>query len=400
MSTRKSFTQFLKPKTDEIRGKSITPPPTKVDSFVITRKKVKPKAIQSEEPTPPLLNANEHNIFYIDSKIKKYLSDKIDNITWYKSRLNKLVKILEVGIEDDKEIVKKEIPSLRTQIQDIESTIEYGDYVLNTLTILEDYKTIIKGKNNSFMSKAKEVCTNEKRIIFRYLNIAQKYVSIANIKQVNIICCSNCKSEDLQILDDEYICNICANFDNIANDSPTFKDADRVNMSNKYCYSRKGHFIEAIKKFQGRQNTTIPASVYEYLQTQMNYYNLVESTVSKEHLYMFLSEMKSDVKHYEDINLIYSVISKTPPPDINAYIPQLLAMFDIHDPIYEEKIKPDDRDNSQQVYFKLFKYLELLGFPCSKDDFFILKTREKLQEHDEEWEKACNITGWDYIKTN
>ena len=59
-------------------------------------------------------------------------------------------------------------------------------------------------------------------------------------------------------------------------------------MCNRYTYSRKGHFIDAIKKHQGKQNTdkNIIKNVIEVLLKEMKLHNLTKTTVTKQHLYM------------------------------------------------------------------------------------------------------------------
>jgi len=51
------------------------------------------------------------------------------------------------------------------------------------------------------------------------------------------------------------------------------------------------------------------------------------------------------------------------------------------------------------VYYKLYKLLQRNGFNCHKDEFYILKTKAKEDEHDEKMKKAWRILGWDWIET-
>ena len=58
-------------------------------------------------------------------------------------------------------------------------------------------------------------------------------------------------------------------------------------------------------------------------------------------------------------------------------------------------------DNSQDLngQFVLFKLLQKLKYPCRQEDFYILKTREKMLEHDQIWKKICLELKWTYIPT-
>jgi hypothetical protein len=186
-----------------------------------------------------------------------------------------------------------------------------------------------------------------------------------------------------------YICRNCGNVVELLDESPTFKDTDRVNLSYKYRYTKKGHFTDAIKRFQGKQNKAIPSFVFKILEKEILDHNLTFQNISKGIIHEFLSDNHL-TEFYEDLNLIYNMITKTPLPDISIYEKELSEMFDYEERVYEE-VKDPKRQNSQNVDFKLFKLLQLLNYPCSIDqDFFILKTESKLKEHDEKWNEIID----------
>ena len=88
--------------------------------------------------------------------------------------------------------------------------------------------------------------------------------------------------------------------------------------------------------------------------------------------------------YYADINLIYFMITGVNPPDITSYRGELLEMHDQLEEAYQE-VKDDDRMNSLNVNWKLYKLLQLLDYLCKKDDFFCLKTPAKQGEHEQKW---------------
>ena len=65
-------------------------------------------------------------------------------------------------------------------------------------------------------------------------------------------------------------------------------------------------------------------------------------------------------------------------------------MFDQTEEAYKE-VKDFDRMNSLNVNWKLYKLLQLLDYPCKKDDFFCLKTPTKQGEHEEKWEEMIYL---------
>ena len=78
--------------------------------------------------------------------------------------------------------------------------------------------------------------------------------------------------------------------------------------------------------------------------------------------------------------------------------------------VCDRKIKrgtPRGIDFSKFVCYKCFieknnqdiKLLQKLKYPCREEDFYILKTREKMLEHDQIWKKICAELLWTYVPT-
>jgi len=89
-------------------------------------------------------------------------------------------------------------------------------------------------------------------------------------------------------------------------------------------------------------------------------------------------------KQYADINLIHFLITGEKPPDITRYRNELFEYIDQVDEAYE-KVKDPIKINSLNVNWKLYKLLQILDYPCRRDDFFCLKTPSKQKEHEETW---------------
>lgn len=82
-----------------------------------------------------------------------------------------------------------------------------------------------------------------------------------------------------------------------------------------------------------------------------------------------------------------------------------MELFDQIEEAYKE-VRNKQRINSLTVNYKLYKLLQLLGYPCRKDQFYMLKTKNKLDEHDEQWtliikylNKKHPDQGWRYLET-
>lgn len=370
-----------------------------------TAKKSKAKALEAKQKrgttrkedatreTEIKIDVETCDILFIDEQIKRKLSSKISTLKEMQQDLVNLIWILKHSDDPvDRIGADKESAMLRRAIKDIEGGFDYSLYLLRTTDLLEEYKTLTAGAAaKSFIRDLRprdEAKIHRKnQIIVEFLRIAKQYANLENFKQKtrSIPICEVChgggtlrESDDNSI----YVCG-CGNQIEILDDAPTFKDAERVNMSTRYTYTCRGHFNEAMNRFEGKQNTIISQETLDILIREMKLHGLSSETFTKDHLYMFLSENKlSDF--YADINLIFFLITKTNPPDITKYRNELLEMFDQLEEAYK-LVKDDERLNSLNVNWKLYKLLQLLDYPCKKDDFFCLKTPTKQGEHEEKW---------------
>lgn len=369
-------------------------------------------AVKKKPSTPPKntipssisltsgVNMSEYSILHIDRTIRQKLSENISSIPELKKDLETSLWILNQGTNPvDKVLARKNVSVLRSRIRDLELSFELAMYSLRVDHLLEKYRKLCSQRTVQTFIKTQALpqdainMRKKSDLVLRYISIAREYIDITNFSQktARLTCrAQDCDSTDFRMEEDAiYVCNVCGSTLELLDESPNFKDTDRVNMCARYRYTRRGHFVEAMNRFQGKQNTTINENVYTTLRREIRLHNLTTSTVTKDQIYMFLSENKlSD--HYEDINLIYYVLTNTSPPDISKYESELRDMFDVQDDAYSH-VKDPERINSLNVNYKLYKLLQLVGYPCRKDDFYILKTRNKEEEHDEKWEELMNV---------
>jgi len=412
MSQGNSFCQYLpkskkRPprKSKPRRSKSRTPKAhsrTLSKSFLVasgnTPTSRSRKRSTHKPPKPvPHIDTRDLNIFHIDAQIRRKLESKITAIPELYRELQSILWILNHGKNPvDKVLAKQKASILRKKIQDLETTLELGLYLFRTSDILEEYRNLLTISGpQSFVSHQESTMDKDafrkQELISQFLCVAQEYVKIDHLNQpLEKIICQECRSFDFQFDDENsiYVCKECGTEVEVLDDSPSFKDTDRVNMSSRFSYSRRGHFIDATRKYQGLQNIDPKkiARVVEVLKEEMKLHSLTVETVTKDHIYMFLSEKRLS-RHYEDLNLLYHIITGKPCPNISALEDDLLDDFDKQEEKLAEVLE-DERDNSLNVNYKLYKLLQRRGFPCQKDDFYILKTKTKEDEHDEAMKAA------------
>lgn len=219
--------------------------------------------------------------------------------------------------------------------------------------------------------------------------------------------CTSCHMENMTVanLDNYFICESCGyTYDSISNDI-SFKDIDRINISNKYQYDRRIHFKDCINQYQGKQNATIDSQVYKDLTEQFRLHHLIPENykelpkleafknVTKEHILMFLKET-GYTKHYEDVVLIHYQLTDQPTPDISHLENDLLQDFDQLTDLYDKRYRNNERKNFINTQYVLFQLLKRHKYPCKKEDFNILKTIDRKYFHDSVMQDLFEIMGW------
>ena len=268
-------------------------------------------------------------------------------------------------------------------------------------TIIRDYLKLVKKyfPDEFFKSNLHEM---EKYIMTSPINTLP--LRLGGKKQQK---CQACHIENMKIVnhDNNFVCEHCGFiYDSVTNDI-SFKDMDRVNISNKYQYDRRTHFKDCINQFQGKQNATIDPQVYKDLKEQFRLHHLIPESyedipkemafekITKEHVMLFLKETEH-TKHYEDVVLIHHQLTGKQPPDISHLENQLLHDFDELTTLYDKLYRNNERKNFINTQYVLFQLLKRHHYPCKKEDFNILKTIDRKYFHDTIMQELFEVLGW------
>ena len=180
-----------------------------------------------------------------------------------------------------------------------------------------------------------------------------------------------------------------------------YHDLTRVNINQKYKYEKRCHFKDTINQYQGLQHKTIPEKVITDVKEMILNHGLYHpdsedpyARVTKEHIRQFLNESKHN-KYYEDQQLIYSKITNKPCPNITKFEKQLFDDFDsLVDVFLKLKLK---RKNFLNNHYVLRQLLRRQGYKVPGDDLNILKTPNRIKEHDEIYQMCCEQLGWNFF---
>lgn len=368
----------------------------------------------SEEHTSkPVIDREDFDLIAVDLHVRNYLSSKITKVPQLQKDLMRMLSVLASDATDatQKVLAREQSLILRRSIKDLESTMEYALYEYTSSQIVEEYLKIVKDTKVSgfLINKTRDDIEKENRLQElrnSYIGTCRDHLDVRiQKKRVNKpLVCGECGCGNMRVnIDDDslYVCRECFAEEEIMIDAPSFKDTDRVNLTNKYTYTRKGHFIDATKRVQGTQNID-PVKIeraLDIIRAEMRHHNLVPeqnlpNSVSPDNIHMFLTEQSLSA-HYEDLPLLYNMITGVPCIDISEYMEDLLNDFELLEGALE-KLKDETRVNSLNVYFKLCALLQRRGFKCKKADFYILKTKTKEDEHNEKLEQAYKLLGWEW----
>lgn len=355
------------------------------------------------------------DVLHIDEKIRKQLQNDAMKIEEYKQELEQKKQELQtLEIEKDKHIIQEQIDQLSQKIHNIENDIPIAEYVCLANPVLEKYKKLIQTPMKiDFFKSQKMLSDNSEKekqeIIDKFLDIAKKYVPIRTYKREKsekYSChCGNISRFIEQ--QNKIICHECSNVYDIQSVQTSFKDIDRVNLSQKYKYKKKVHFRDTINQYQGKQNKKINPKIFQILEEQFELHNLVNkegttnaekyANITREQIYMFLFQTDNS-NYYEDINMLHHYFTGIPCPDLSSVEHLLYEDFDKVVDAYESL------DNVTRIHFLngqyiLYQLLRRRKFKVSESDFDILKTRERLVEHDEIFKEICAKLEWTFNPT-
>lgn len=219
---------------------------------------------------------------------------------------------------------------------------------------------------------------------------------IGNIKIKNVPYCDNCKVEMIIDLNNgQIICSKCGlqKLAFIDCDKPSYKEP--THEMSYYPYKRINHFNEILAQLQGKENTTIPQDVYDKIKIEIKKDRLSINDIDETKIRYYLKKLGFN-KYYEHIQFIHYQLSGQPPlltPEIED---RMRTMFrDIQGP-YSECPLTKNRKNFISYYYVLYKFFQLLEINIQKN-ISLLKSKERLSEHDKIWKYICEKLGWKFI---
>jgi len=353
------------------------------------------------------LSCTRTNIYDLHEKKLEYFELEKSKLLEYSEILETLkARYFNVSIDDKYDLITK-IDNLKKKISNINDDTELNDYLLDFYSVINkensEYNDINqKGQMDVFINS--KINNNKTEIYNEYIkkfNPELKEVDI-NIG-VQKLECEKCKSINFKY-DSKASLDICTGCGLskmvLFNDESIPLYTEHVEQITIFNYKRNNHFQECLNQLQAKENTTIPPQIIKDLTFEFKKYNITNCKLFNATLVKsYLKKLKYN-KYYEHIPTIINEFCGLSAPKMTPELEQQLKiMFDEIQIPFEKysKIICPDRKNFLNYNYIFYKMCQLLN----KDEFLnffpLLKSREKLYEHDLIWKGICTDLHWGFI---
>ena len=195
--------------------------------------------------------------------------------------------------------------------------------------------------------------------------------------------CPDCGFEEFILIDSE---------------KPSYKDPPRE--ITYFAYKKINHFNEWLAQFQAKENTDIPQDVIDAVLAEIKKERIRDpKRVKKEKIHQILQKLKLS-KMYDHVQQIKNRIQQQMTTLVlsRENEERLQFMFKEIQPAFI-KFCPKGRSNFLSYPYVLSKLCQLLEMDEFLPCFQLLKSREKLYQQDQVWQKICTEMGWQFIRS-
>jgi len=207
-------------------------------------------------------------------------------------------------------------------------------------------------------------------------------VAREEITSEGILVCPRCGSEEYAL---------------VVSDFPSFRDPPKER--NNYAYKKQNHLNEILNQFQAKESTEIPEEVMSEVICEIRKRRIDNiALLTEQNIREILKKLNRN-RYYEHAAHILSRLNGNPPPTITPEIEdKIRAMFqEVQAPYL--LYCPDERRNFLSYSYIIYKFLELLELDEYKVHFQLLKSRDRLIQHDTIWKKICEYLQWEFIQS-
>ena len=162
-------------------------------------------------------------------------------------------------------------------------------------------------------------------------------------------------------------------------------------------YKAINHFNDLLNRVQGGTKEKMPEENREAVLAELRKRRL-DAPTPKQVREAF--KVTGNNAFYGEVISVWAKLNGQVPPQFSsAQIQRLQRMFNcVHD-AYRD-VRPKKRKNFLSYTYTLYKMCELLGFDFVLPYVSLLKSNDKLKQHDEVWARICDHLDWQFLPTN
>jgi len=306
---------------------------------------------------------------------------------------------------------RKMIDDIHSEIIKNGNTEKLIDYYLDNGILLDKYysdniETKINENSDgilSYFTKKTEESTNKlewdkKSLINEYMCNIDDSIHNDKFQDYQLSKCIMCSNNmSINNISSELICEKCGYTKEIIITTEKNSYNDPPKEANYFSYKRINHFNEWLAQFQAKETTEIPDNIYKDIYNEINKnINLDIKTINYRQVREILKKLKYN-KYYEHIPHLINILSGEKAPTISRASEEMLRSLFKEIQIPFMKHCPPTRKNFLSYSYVLHKFCELLEYDHLLPFFPLLKSREKLQQQDQIWQKICEEVKWEYI---
>lgn len=338
----------------------------------------------------------------LDAKVKSVLKERLELMSKKEEEIERIDFIyFNSQNKEEQKLAKEKSFALRKEIENDSAMTDFIEYNSLAGPLLKKYEESLLQKKKVFFCTPKtqqQQPNTGNELLKKFIDIARNYIDIED-GIVRVSFCENCGLDSSHLVekDEKVYCGGCGKLGIILEDSAPYKDMQRVSGSSRFVYMTKGHFLEAMEKFQAKKNTKIPEIVMEAVRGDLKKYGIDLKTAMKKHVYMILVD-NNMTDYYEELSLIMYKLNGTKPPDISKHQEKLSELYDVYEKTYAQ-IKDKSRRKSLNVWYILLKLLQSVGYIHNPDDFCFLKNTPRTRDCDDKFAEVCGKLGWNFEYT-
>lgn len=291
--------------------------------------------------------------------------------------------------------------------------VDYHDVESRVVMRLEEYSKRLRHGDAGALAEETDYTLRSGPYIIRHANAenreAQRQVYMEYLAEVEDVCdskdkrheivCSGCRDSNLhERANGEWLCGGCG-FSEPPPCQYTKANYDKFPVEKRgkqQIYKPLNHFTDMLTHFQGKELTDLPHEIVEYIR-QAGEQTFPGENIEFVHVKTLLRK-RAWSKYYRNIpSILERAFGKRPPEFTDAQVATLKDLFKTTQAAFETT--HSNRINFLSINYLLYKFCELMEWDVYMPFIQLLKSSEKMAEHDQAWKQICQKTGWKYQKT-